>query len=158
MSRGLIVFIKESIVSIAYCIFTYNQLEFPTWAAVVTIMLISRSFLESCNFTNNQGTTLWAFASVKAKLYIKNCYFAENYSPEEIHSTFQLGEGGNGHHGFSSYYFLNCTFLNNYANDGGAVYSSGAFSFHFKNCIFKGNKAFTGGCIDVGAVTAFKNF
>ena len=111
-----------------------------------------KQYLEGCFFAKNLGTSLYTLAFPGGKLNITNSYIAENYSPRSITGTFSL-------RGISlksgDYCLSNCTFVKNYANDGGGVFSEAGSTL---NCVFKENRAFTAGGVDVmEALTHFEN-
>ena len=85
-----IVNFENSFVSAVNCTFTHNQLVSPANSAVVSIIFISRIFLESCTFTNNQGATISAIAKSTGKINVTNCYFAENNYTEMDKATLDL--------------------------------------------------------------------
>ena len=152
-SQRSIFIINESFVSVANCTITHNELVTPkNGGAVFWITFFSRICLENCIITKNQGISLFLqYAVDEGKLNITNCYIAENNSPRGISSTFLL-QGVSG----GAYYLMNCTFVKNYADDGGAV-NGEASIFHFKDCVFKENKASTGGVADIGGQVYFEN-
>ena len=149
-----IVNFENSFVSAVNCSFTHNQLVSPANSAVVSIIFISRIFLESCTFTNNQGSTIEATATSQGKLNVTNCYFADNHYTEFDRGTLNLY----GSHTLDAdaifFYFFNCTFTRNYAYDGGGVMAWSTIVY-FKKCIFKENEAFTAGAVDILATNAF---
>ena len=85
-----IVNFEDSFVSAVNCTFTHNQLVSPANSAVVSIIFIFRIFLESCTFTNNQGSTIEATATSQGKLNVTNCYFADNHYTEIDRGTLNL--------------------------------------------------------------------
>ena len=111
----------------------------------MSVSFISAMHLESCTFTRNEGISLLAGAIDGGKINITNCHIAENNSPHEIRGTFMVGGSPK-----SLIHFINCTFVKNYANDGGAVFNWSPATLHFKKCIFMENKAFTAGVFDTG--------
>ena len=149
-----IVHIDSSSVSVVSSNFTHNELVSPrNGGSVVFISGFSKihvEYFEGCFFAKNQGTSLYTLAYPGGKLNITNSYIAENYSPRSITGTFTFRTNSDG---YSDYYLSNCTFLKNYADDGGAV-SSWTLpqrpTIYFKNCKFKENKAFTAGVLDTG--------
>ena len=153
-TQRTIFFANETCFSAVNCTFIHNQLVSPkSGGAVVKITYFPRIYLDSCIITNNQGISLLVEHRVDGgKVNITNSYIAENYSPYEISSTFSLQAVSGG-----AFYVLNCTFLKNYATNGGAVWGGEAYLFHFKDCIFKENKASTGGAAEVGGQVYFEN-
>ena len=152
-----IVNFEDSFVSAVNCTFTHNQLVSSTNSAVVSIIFISRIFIENCTFTNNQGSTIYATAIAEGKLNVTNCYFAENNYTDIDKGTLNLF----GSHTLDAnaifFYFFNCTFTRNYAYDGGGVIAWSTIVY-FKKCIFKENEAFTAGAVDLLAANAsFEN-
>ena len=155
-----IVRINESFVSIVNCTFSHNQFVSPNnGGSVVVISFFSRRdlYFEKCIFTNNHGTSLYTRAFPGAKLNITNCYIANNNSPHLYTGTFTL----NGIAPFvgGDYYLSNCTFLKNYANNGGGVFCSITSTLHLKKCIFKENKAFAVAGVDFaeGGIAHFES-
>ena len=127
---------------------------------MISIIFISRIFLERSTFTDNQGTTLSLIEMSKGKLNVTNCYFAENHCTEIYRTTIDLwGDRPYGAN-FSNtiiYYFFNCTFIRNYGYDGGGldVHST---TIYFKKCVFKGNQANSAGAVLIqGAKAYFEN-
>ena len=152
-----IVRINDSSVSVVSSNFTHNELVSPEiGGSVMFISYYSKiEYLEGCFFAKNRGTSLYTLAFPGGKLNITNSYIAENYSPRSITGTFSL-------RGISlrsgDYYLSNCTFVKNYADDGGGVFSRAGSTLNFKNCVFKENRAFTAGGLDVmQALTHFEN-
>ena len=155
-----IVRINDSSVLVVSSNFTHNELVSPTnGGSVMFISCFSKihvEYLEGCFFARNQGTSLYTLAFPGGRLNITNSHIAENYSPKGMTGTFSfrgvsLGSG--------DYYLSNCTFVKNYADDGGGVFSEAGSTLYFKNCIFKENRAFTAGAVDVTGmqVTHFEN-
>ena len=155
--RHSIVHIMESFVSAINCVFAHNELVSPTnKGAIMWINFTSEILFERCTFTYNQGSTVIAKTAAGGKMYVTNCYFAENNNSENYLTTFRAFGG----HPFGVlsrsiiYYFLNCTFVRNYAYDGGAVHAVWT-TISFKNCIFMQNKAFGAGAVTIQPSTAY---
>ena len=159
--RHAIVNITKSFVSAINCVFAHNELIPPTNGGAVMLMSFTSGILfESCTFTHNQGSTVIAYALKGEKLNVTNCHFVENNCTEIGWTTF----GAFGVHPISAYhsssiiyYILNCTFVRNYAYDGGGV-NAALTIVYFKKCTFRENEAFSAGAVTVlPSIAYFEN-
>ena len=155
--RHCIVNITKSFVSAVNCVFAHNELIPPTnEGSVMLISFNSGTLFESCSFTHNQGSTVAAYALKGGKLNVTNCHFAENNCTEINWTTFGalLGHPVFSHSSSIIYYLLNCTFVRNYAYDGGGVNAVGTV-IYFKKCTFRENKAFSAGAVTIQPSIAY---
>ena len=146
--------IKECFVAAVSCIFAHNELSSTNGWAMMSISSTSGIFLERCTFTHNQGSTVHATASAGDKLNVTNCHFAENNSTETTFLAFGGHPIGDHHSSSIIYSFFNCTFVRNYAYDGGAVNAAGTI-IYFKKCVFRENKAFSSGAVTIQPSIAY---
>ena len=99
----------------------------------------------NCTFTNNSGFKGGAVASPKSPTFT-NCIFSGNTASNYGGAVYSSSE--------SELAFMTCTFTNNSAIDGGAIYSAGFPSF--SGCSFTSNCASDNGGAIV-AITTYSN-
>ncbi len=96
--------------------------------------------MEKCNVINNYAQS---GACVYNPLKLENCYFENNESNE--------GKGGAVYADKEFYWVENCIFINNRINsgNGGAIYINDSYRYNlsFKNCTFDNNYATNGGAL-----------
>jgi predicted outer membrane repeat protein len=95
------------------------------------------------------------YAGVKSDCFITNSKFVNNISPSSHSFNYPNGNSGGGaiYLDSSSLIIKNCTFEDNSAIEGGAIYSTDVTSFiNLINCTFKNNFAFSdGGAVNLSS-------
>jgi len=115
--------------NITHCIFSGNEADY--YGGGISNEYSSGPNVTNCIFSNNSSVEGGAVYNYSSSPNITNCIFTGNI----------VDSSGGGMHNkyYSSVAVANCTFINNSAAEGGAVYNDYS-NPNITNCIFTGNK------------------
>ncbi len=109
------------------------------WNLDIGILITKNITIDGAGFTLNGNNQASIFYVDSENVTIKNITFINGYYTSDGGGAIYW-EGNNG-------YLLNCIFMNNSANEGGAIYVDGAYNLIIANSKFIENNATNGGAI-----------